>query len=110
MAILHVVMFQFKALIPLEEVAAGCDRMLVLGDKCIHPTTQAPYVKVLGGGKDNSPEGLQNGITHTFVFQFENEDDRKHYIEKDAAHLEFIASIKNLVQKVQVVDFTPGVY
>ncbi|KAI0599630.1 stress responsive A/B barrel domain protein [Biscogniauxia sp. FL1348] len=110
MAIYHIVMFRFKCLVPPEEVQAACDRMLALGQKCIHPTTQSKYVTVLGGGRDNSPEGLQNGMTHTFIFQFESEEDRKHYLEKDPAHLEFVASIQDILDTAQVVDFTPGVF
>ncbi|KAI3325384.1 stress responsive A/B barrel domain-containing protein [Xylariaceae sp. AK1471] len=108
MAIYHIVMLRFKALLPLEEVKAACDGFLALGEKCVHPTTKGSYMKILGGGKDNSPEGLQNGLTHCFVAKFENEEDRKHYIETDPAHLEFIANIKEKVDKVQVLDFTPG--
>ena len=36
-----------------------CKRMLALRDKCLHPTTQKPYVKSSVGGRDNSPEGHQ---------------------------------------------------
>jgi hypothetical protein len=36
-----------------------CESMLALKDKCIHPVTQEKYVKSYGGGRDNSPEGLQ---------------------------------------------------
>ncbi|KAI1497123.1 stress responsive A/B barrel domain protein [Biscogniauxia marginata] len=110
MAIYHIVIFKFKYLVPPEEVQAACDRMLALGQKCTHPTTQKTYVKVLGGGKDNSPEGRQNGMTHPFIFQFESEEDRKHYLEKDPAHLEFVASIQDILDAAQVVDFTPGVF
>ncbi|KAI1129735.1 stress responsive A/B barrel domain-containing protein [Nemania abortiva] len=108
MAIYHIVMFKFKALLPLEEVKAACDGMLALGDKCVHPTTKAPYMKTLGGGKDNSPENLSGGLTHCFVAKFENEEDRKYYIETDPAHREFVASVKDKVDKIQVIDFTPG--
>ncbi|KAI3339153.1 stress responsive A/B barrel domain-containing protein [Ustulina deusta] len=108
MAIYHIVMFKFKALVPPEEVKAACEGMLALGEKCVHPTTKAPYVKLLGGGKDNSPESHQDGITHCFVAKFENDDDRKYYVESDPAHREFVAGVKGKVDKVQVVDFTPG--
>ncbi|KAI1340639.1 stress responsive A/B barrel domain protein [Xylariaceae sp. FL0016] len=110
MAIYHVVMFQFKSLVPPDEVQAACDRMLALGDKCMRPTTQKPYVKTLGGGRENSPEGMNNGMTHVFISQFENEDDRTYYLQKDPAHLDFVASIQELVDKVQVVDFTAGAF
>lgn len=109
--------------------------MLALKDSCVHPETKKPYVKSGIGGKDNSPEGyqvsrlpqyhstlkqtgqrltsqasLQNGFTHIFISEFENEEDRAYYLEKDPAHLEFGRSISGLVSKLQVTDFTPGVF
>jgi hypothetical protein len=33
--------------------------MLSLRDRCVHPQTKKPYVKMSKGGLDNSPEGLQ---------------------------------------------------
>lgn len=82
MAIVHIVMFSFKPLIPPDEIqdvsaqcSSGnqgnhmerilientkvCDRMLALKDNCIHPESKKPYVKTGRGGKDNSPEGQQ---------------------------------------------------
>lgn len=40
--------------------------------------------------------------------EFKNEEDRKYYLEKDPAHLEFVASLKDVVLNVRVVDFEPG--
>ncbi|KAI0544146.1 stress responsive A/B barrel domain-containing protein [Xylaria curta] len=108
MAIYHVVQFKFKALLPQEEVQAACDAMLALSEKCVHPTSNTPYVKTLGGGKDNSIEGRQNGFTHCFISKFENEEDRKYYVEKDPAHRAFVADLLDKVDGVQVMDFTPG--
>ncbi|KAI2616785.1 dabb-domain-containing protein [Hypoxylon sp. NC1633] len=110
MGIHHIVLLRFKDLVPSDEVQGACSRLISLGSDCIHPTTQKTYVKVIGGGKDNSPEGLQNGITHGFIMEFENEDDRKYYLEKDPTHLGFIASVKDILDRIQVVDFTPGVF
>ncbi|KAI1385368.1 dabb-domain-containing protein [Hypoxylon trugodes] len=110
MAIFHIILLKFKDLVTPEEAKAACERMLALGNNCIHPTTQKPYVKVIGGGKDNSPGGRQNGMTHAFITQFDNEEDRKYYAEKDPAHFEYIASVKDLLEKIQVVDFTPDVF
>jgi hypothetical protein len=86
MAIVHIVLFQFKADAKAEDVKAvrtciqqaqlrassgqeiltplvlfpqACARFLALKDGCIHPTSKAPYIKSLKAGKDNSPEGLQ---------------------------------------------------
>lgn len=36
-----------------------CTRMLALAQTCLHPATKQPYVTSYGGGRDNSPEGLQ---------------------------------------------------
>jgi hypothetical protein len=47
-------------------------------------------------------------MTHIFVVELESEEDRKYYLEKDPAHLAFVGSIGNVVEKVQVVDFSPG--
>lgn len=49
-------------------------------------------------------------MTHAFVYGFENEDDRKYYLEKDPKHMELVSSIEDIVEKVQVVDFTHGVF
>ena len=106
-----------------------CKRMLALKDNCLHPTTKKTYVKSYGGGRDNSPEGhqvimvlvtssvfavglikMQGGFTHGFVSEFESDGDRKYYLEKDPAHLEFVTSLEDVVQNVRVLDFQPGVY
>jgi len=38
--------------------------------------------------------------SHGFVVEFESEEDRKYYLEKDPAHLAFVESVKPLVNKV----------
>jgi hypothetical protein len=55
-------------------------------------------------------ESLQGGITHAFVVEFDDEEDRKYYLEKDPAHLAFVKSVGAVVKQVQVVDFAPGVF
>jgi hypothetical protein len=80
MTITHIVMFQPKADVKPEEVEAvrimntnpllavhlsdratsqACKRFAALKDNCIHPTSKAPYILSVKGGKDNSPEGHQ---------------------------------------------------
>ncbi|TKA74774.1 hypothetical protein B0A55_03863 [Friedmanniomyces simplex] len=108
MPIIHIVLFEFKPTIGHEKVADVCKRMLALPQKCLHPNSQQPYVKGYGGGRDTSLEGLQGAFSHGFVSEFQSEEDRKYYLEKDPAHLEFVASLDGLVENVQVVDFEPG--
>jgi len=43
-----------------------------------------------------------------FVSEFENEQDRKYYLDKDPAHLEFVKSLKDVIAQARVVDFTPS--
>ncbi|KAI8274657.1 hypothetical protein K4K59_010466 [Colletotrichum sp. SAR11_240] len=102
--------FQFKELVPQEEVKAICDSMLALKDNCIHPTSSKPYIKSAVGGVDNSPEGMSDGITHVFVVEFESAEDRDYYVHKDPAHQAFIAEVGKVILKARVVDFTPGVF
>lgn len=135
MPIVHVVLFGFKPSLDKETISAvrpsssprsptatpstasdsnthpqACQRMLGLPDKCRHPETNQPYIKSLGGGKDNSLEGMAHGLGHGFVFQFENKRDRDYYIDQDPAHLEFVASIRELVDKATVFDYEAGVF
>jgi hypothetical protein len=53
---------------------------------------------------------IQNGFTHAFVLEFENEEDRNFYAKQDEAHLAFVATLEGLVDVAQVLDYTPGKY
>ncbi|KAN0089223.1 stress responsive A/B barrel domain protein [Hyaloscypha variabilis] len=111
MGIVHIVMFEFKEEATAAEITDTCNRMLALKDQCLHPTSKTPYVKSGIGGKENSPEVIvQGGMTHIFVVEFANEEDRAYYLEKDPVHLAFVKSIGGVVKNAQVVDFTPGVF
>lgn len=41
--------------------------MLALSEKCLHPNTKQAYVKSYGGGRDNSPEGLQVVVSSSLI-------------------------------------------
>ncbi|KAI2608973.1 stress responsive A/B barrel domain protein [Hypoxylon fragiforme] len=110
MTVKHLVLFQFKAGVGADAIKEANMRMLGLKDGCIHPTTQKQYIKSLTGGKDNSIEGAQNGITHAFVVDFETTEDRNYYVEKDPFHEEFKAFVGPLAEKVIVVDYSEGVF
>ncbi|EXF79475.1 stress responsive A/B Barrel domain-containing protein [Colletotrichum fioriniae PJ7] len=110
MTVIHVVQFQFKELIPAEEVKTMCDSMLALKENCVHPTSSKSYIKSLVGGLDCSPEGLQDGITHIFVAEFESVEDRDYYLHKDPAHQAFMKQVGSAIIKARVTDFKPGVF
>ena len=52
----------------------------------------------------------QAGYSHAFVVEFASEEDRQYYVGEDPAHLEFKKSLKGVVERVGVVDYSPGVY
>jgi hypothetical protein len=53
---------------------------------------------------------IKGGITHIFIEEFESEEDRNYYLEKDSGHKEFVKSLGELVEKIQIIDFVPGVF
>ncbi|PYI27560.1 hypothetical protein BP00DRAFT_379300, partial [Aspergillus indologenus CBS 114.80] len=108
--ITHIVQLQFKSSTSPDRVEEVCSNLVALKDKCLHPTSQTAYIKSFRAGKQNSPEGLSNGITHVFVMEFESEEDREYYLNKDPDHLAFVKGLGGDIEKVQVVDFTNGVF
>ncbi|CAK7272938.1 hypothetical protein SEPCBS119000_005388 [Sporothrix epigloea] len=108
MAIVHIVLFQFKSSASAEAVQAAGARFLALGTACVRPATEAPYVLSVRGGKDCSIEPFQQGNTHGFVVEFATAADRAYYVHEDPAHAAFVASVKDLVDKITVLDFAPG--
>ncbi|KAI9048308.1 hypothetical protein LZ554_008102 [Drepanopeziza brunnea f. sp. 'monogermtubi'] len=114
-SIVHIVMFQYQEGTKEEVIRDVNTRMLALKDNCVHPTTKKPYVKMGMGGKQNSPEGLTGDIEYIFVEEFASAADRTYYLEEDPVHLAFVQSLGGgggggVVKKVQVVDFSPGVF
>ncbi|KAF2636501.1 dabb-domain-containing protein [Massarina eburnea CBS 473.64] len=108
MAIIHIVLFGFTESATPDQVDEVCKRMMALSEKCIHPTSQKPYVKSFKGGKNNSPEGHAAPHTHGFVVEFENDEDREYYLNKDPEHLAFVKFVGGFVSSVKVLDFEPG--
>ncbi|KAJ5651660.1 hypothetical protein N7507_009086, partial [Penicillium longicatenatum] len=86
--------------------ACGC--MLSMKDKCLYRETGKPYIKSYNGGADTSSEGLQNGFTHAFIIEFENNDDRDYCVHHDTMHQDLVKSFDSILGKAQVVDFSHG--
>ncbi|KAL1612431.1 hypothetical protein SLS60_000658 [Paraconiothyrium brasiliense] len=84
--------------------------MLGLQKSCIHPTTGAPYIKSIIGGKDNSPEGLQEGLSHAFIVQFASNEDRDYYVNQDPTHDAFKKAAGPFIEQAVVVDFQDGAF
>jgi hypothetical protein len=110
MAVYHLVLIRAKADADPHAVKEACSGIMKLKDKCMRPATGQPYMPSSFGGKDTSPEGLQDGVTHVFIMEFECEEDRKYYLEHEPAHKEFVGSLGGLVERIQIVDFIPGLF
>ncbi|RAH50393.1 Dabb family protein [Aspergillus brunneoviolaceus CBS 621.78] len=109
MVVTHIVLFQFKSGLTPEVVNQACKDVLALKHRCIRPATGQPYIVSFRGGKDHSPEGMQHGITHGFVAEFESPEDRDYYVSSDPVHLGLGSDLHPLVDQVIVVDFTDHV-
>ncbi|KAH6609676.1 stress responsive alpha-beta barrel domain-containing [Trichoderma cornu-damae] len=110
MSITHVVLFSFKPSASAQDIDKVCSGLLALKDKCLHATTQEPYIKSMTGGTNNSPEGLNDGLTHAFVMEFGSARDRDYYIDQDPAHRAFVAGALPVIDKIRVVDYQAGVF
>lgn len=55
-------------------------------------------------GTNNSPEGLDKGLTHCFLVTFLSEEDRATYLPHPA-HKAFVKLIGSYVEDVTVVDY-----
>ncbi|PSN68895.1 hypothetical protein BS50DRAFT_572073 [Corynespora cassiicola Philippines] len=106
----HVVLFQFKqgtSPITIKEITS---KLYALKKSCKHPSTRAPYIKSISGGKDISTEGLQDGFTHAFIMHFDTTTDRDYYVNNDPVHRDFKEAAAIVLEKTQVIDFQDGVF
>lgn len=63
-----------------------------------------PTIKSFEWGTNNSPENLNNGLTHCFILTFSSESDRDAYlIHPD--HKAFVSLLNPAPEKVTVFDY-----
>lgn len=93
----HVVMFKFK------DSASTADIQKVEAAFRALPT-QIKEIKSFEWGKNNSPENLNNGLTHCFFLSFASEADRAAYLPHPA-HKAFGAVLTPFLDKVTVLDY-----
>ncbi|WP_439506179.1 BlaB/IND/MUS family subclass B1 metallo-beta-lactamase [Sediminibacterium sp.] len=65
---------------------------------------QIKTIKDYEWGVNNSPEKLNQGLTHCFVLTFSNEKDRDDYLVHPI-HVAFTKLLPNILDKVTVVDY-----
>ncbi|MFT3948393.1 MAG: Dabb family protein [Agriterribacter sp.] len=93
----HVVLFKFKDDATPDQVKKVEDAFKALPSKI-------KEVKAFEWGTNNSPEGLNEGLTHCFFVTFSSEKDREIYLPHPE-HKAFVEILKPILDKVVVVDY-----
>jgi hypothetical protein len=93
----HVVLFGWKA----GADSAGIAKV-VEGFKAL--PQQINLIKQFEWGVNNSPENLNQGLTHCFLVSFASEKDRDAYLVHPA-HKEFVTLLQPVLDKVTVIDY-----
>ncbi len=93
----HVVLFKFKDDADAAAVEKAIDAFVALPDKI-------PQIKEFEWGTNNSPEGLNKGLTHCFLLTFDSEEGRDIYLPHPD-HKTFAAMLGDILEDVTVVDY-----
>ncbi|GAB5519806.1 MAG: hypothetical protein RhofKO_20570 [Rhodothermales bacterium] len=93
----HVVLFKFKDTSTEAEVANVVDAFRALPSKM-------DVIYDFEYGTDNSPEGLADGFTHSFLVTFLSEADREIYLPHPD-HQAFVDVLRPHLDKVLVIDY-----
>ena len=93
----HVVLFSFK-----EGVDSAAINKVVEGFKLL--PQKISTIKQFEWGTNNSPEKLNDGLTHCFLVTFSSEKDRDDYLV-DPAHKAFVATLRDVLNKATVIDY-----
>lgn len=93
----HVVLFKFKDTATPTDIKKVEDAFRALPSKL-------PIIKSFEWGKNNSPENLNQGLTHCFLVTFASEKDRDAYLPHPE-HQAFVEVLKPHLDKVTVIDY-----
>lgn len=96
----HVVMFDFKETSSEDDIQKVVDAFRALPSKI-------PQIADFEYGTNNSPEGLNDDLSHCFLVTFKSEEDRAAYLPH-SAHSEFVEVLKPHLEKVVVIDYWAG--
>lgn len=93
----HVVLFGFTETTTPEQVTEIVEAFKAL-------PSQISEIRGFEWGTNNSPEGLNQGLTHAFTLTFHSEADREVYLPHPA-HKAFGELLGGKLDKVTVVDY-----
>jgi hypothetical protein len=96
----HVVFFKFKP-------SASNDAVEAIVNAFRAFCAELPFVRGFEGGRNSSPEGLNDGFTHCFIVSFASPEGRDAYLVHPA-HVAFCRRyLDPSLEKACVVDFQP---
>lgn len=93
----HVVLFKFKE-------TATPENIKMVEEAFGKLPAQIPLIKGYEWGINNSPEKLNEGLTHCFTVTFASEKDRSEYLIYPA-HKDFVKILGPYLDKALVVDY-----
>lgn len=93
----HVVLFKFKDSASQNDIATVEKAFAALANKI-------ELIKDFEWGTNNSPEGLDQGLTHCFLVTFASEEDRDAYLVHPD-HKAFVTILRPHLDKATVVDY-----
>ena len=93
----HVVLFKFK-----DDATPAQIKQVEEAFKAL--PSQIKEIKGFEWGTNNSPENLNQGLTHCFFLSFNSEKDRDAYLPHPA-HKAFGATLRPYLDKAVVVDY-----
>ncbi len=96
----HVVLLKFKDNASAADIKSVEDAFRLLPSKI-------SLIKGFEWGTNNSPEKMNEGLTHSFLLTFNSEKDRNNYLVHPA-HKAFGALLTPFLDKVVVLDFWAG--
>ncbi len=96
----HVVLFKFKDTSKPADVKKVEDAFRALPGKI-------NLIKDFEWGTNNSPENLNQGLTHCFFATFSSEKDRDAYLVHPS-HVAFVEILKPHLDKATVIDYWAG--
>ena len=93
----HVVLFKFKD-------SASAANIKVVEDAFSMLPAKISFIKGFEWGTNNSPEKINEGLTHCFTVTFSSEKDRDDYLVHPA-HKAFVKTAGPFIDKAVVVDY-----
>lgn len=93
----HVVMFGWKT-----NADSAAINKVIAGFRAL--PAQISQIKKYEWGVNNSPEKLNQGLTHCFLLTFTSEKDRDDYLVHPA-HKAFTKLLPDVMEKVTVIDY-----